>query len=151
MSGILIASMTGGPKGRVRLSGSGASPNQDTDFAVGAEARAGWNFLASGDATKISGSAHNKAEWFGIPGETTHETPDQTYYIRATLHSGSNPDSGSGLGSWLTLSSSRFWQWEFGPGFGSSEGVLKIEISDDASGSPIIDTGYYKGRAEGEL
>ena len=135
---------------RVILSGTGGLPNTDADFSAGGTAIAGWRFYSTGDCGKYTGNAHNKPEWFGQSGDTTHQAPDATYYIRATNHADSNPDSGPTLGDWHSLASSRIWYWSAGPGFASSNGTLKIEISSDVSGSPIVATGYYRGEAESE-
>ena len=135
---------------RVILSGSAVSPNVDTDFAIApADARAGWIFNASGDLTKYSGSAYSKSEWFGRVGETTHETPDQTYYIRATTESGDLPDFGT-MNTWLALTGGRTWYWEATGTFDSSAGTIKIEIATDSGGTNIVDTGYYRGVADTE-
>ncbi len=137
---------------QVVLSGTTGSPNVDSDFDIHPSlARAGWRFYSTGDLQKESGAAWNQPEWYGSPGDTTHETPDQTYYIRATLDADDAPDSGPALNTWHSLASNRFWYWEAGPGFDLSQGTLKIEISSDASGTPIVATGYYRGSAQTEI
>ena len=136
---------------RVILSGTSGSPNVDSDFAIHpSTAQAGWTFISTGDLTRVSGAAHNKPEWYGQPGETTHETPDQTYYIRATNESGDNPDSGPALNTWHSLGT-RQWYWSASGGFDLSQGTLKIEIATDSGGTNIIATGYYRGSAQTEL
>lgn len=150
MSGILIAA-SGIARPRVQLSGSAGSPNTDTDFSVGSTATAGWNFLATGDCTKISGSAHNKSEWFGYPWESSHETPDATYYIRLTTEAGTGPDSGMTPGTVYALSSSRFFSITCGPGFQSQTYTGKIEIATDSGMTDIVDTGYYRANVDTEL
>lgn len=150
MTGIMIA-LGAQEDERVILSGTTGSPNADTDFSLGGVATAGWSFLVSGDLTKISGGAYSKPEWFGIAGQTTHETPDQTYYIRATLDAGNAPDNGATLNVWHSLASARFWSWQCGPGFASNAGTLKIEIARDSGGTDIVDTGYYRGTVTSEL
>lgn len=136
---------------RVILTGSLVSPNIDTDFSLGGTAQAGWNFLTTGDLTRIASGAWSQPEWFGQPGDTTHQTPDATYYIRATNAAGDNPDGGSALNTWLALSTLRQWYWQAGPGFVTSAGTLKIEIATDVGGTDIVATGYYRGIAEAEL
>jgi len=137
---------------RVILSGISASPNIDSDFEIDPGiANAGWSFQSNGDLVKISGNAYNEPEWYGQPGETTHSTPDQTYYIRATNHADSDPDSGPALNTWHSLASTRSWLWQAGPGFDFSRGTLKIEIATDSGGTNIIATGYYRGNAETEI
>lgn len=63
-----------------------------------------------------------------------------TYSVRATLLSGDSP-SGSALGSWLALSSSREWDLNSG-GVGVLACDLRIEISDDG-GSTVLESGDY--------
>ena len=74
----------------------------------------------------------------------------EAYWIRATFESGDSPTSGSALDTWLTLASgqAQFWTWTDTtiPG-GPVAGIVKIDISDDSSGSPILDTGFYEGSA----
>lgn len=73
-----------------------------------------------------------------------------TYYVRATLGSGDPPTSGSGLDTWLSLVSegaNRSWIWTQSSTPGTQEGTIKLEISDDAGGSNIVATGFYKARA----
>lgn len=75
-----------------------------------------------------------------------------SYWIRATKISGDTLDSGT-LGSWLALTSSREWllsayRSQAIGGVEYKETLLKLEISTDVSGSPIVATGYYKIAAE---
>lgn len=138
----------------VNLSGTTGSPNTDADFEAPGTARAGWQFLATGDCVKYSGTAHNKPEWYGNPSRTTHSTPDATYYIRATDDGSGDdvpPDSGPALNTWWSLASSRTWYWEAGPGFDESDGQIKVEIATDSGGTNIIATGYYRGEATTEV
>jgi len=134
----------------VILRGSSGSPITDFDFETfPTDAAAGWSFQSSGDLTKASGAAYNQPEWYGSALDTTHQTPDQTYYIRATLDSGVAPSTGPALNTWLSLASSRAWVWSQS-GLGTTEGTLKIEIASDALGTDIVATGYYEGSAEVE-
>lgn len=132
----------------VILTGTTGTPNVDNSVGVGDPQNAGWSFLSTGDLTKVSGSAWAQPEWYGEEGETTHLTPDQTYYIRATLDADDTPTTGPTLGTWHSLATTRTWTWTQTGGLGSYRGTLKIEISSDASGTPIVDTGYYRGYAE---
>jgi hypothetical protein len=54
------------------------------------------------------------------------------YQARATLSSGSTPNGGSGLGTWLTLSTTRSWSNTVDPQ-NSITSVLLIEIRDTAT------------------
>lgn len=152
MSGILIASGAI-VNARPVLSGTSGAPNLDSDFAIDpATAEAGWTFNSSGDLTRVSGTAHNKGEWYALPWKTTHETPvPQTYYIRATLDNGDAPDSGPALNTWHALSSTRTWYWQASGGFDLSSGRLLIEIATDAAGTNVVASGYYSGSAQTEL
>ena len=143
--GVVVAGLA-----RVQLSGTAGSPNTDTDFVINNTARAGWTFSLSGDLTKYSGSPYNGSEWFGVSGQSTHSTPTQTYYIRATYESGNFADFGSYL-MWQPLTSTRTWYWEAGPGFDVNVGTMKIEIATDSGGTNIVATGYYRGNASSEF
>lgn len=130
------------------LTGSAGTPNvDDHQILTPGPALAGWTFATTGDLTRVTGDAWNQPEWYGQTGDTTHQAPDQTYYIRATLDSGTAPSAGPTLGSWFALTTEREWSWTRGT-VGVTSGVLQIDIAADAGGTDIVATGYYRGRAE---
>lgn len=141
---MLAASGSVGPS--VNLSGTLGVPVSDDDLATFPDdATAGWSFRATGDLLRFSGTAYSSDQWFGIPGDNVHSTPDGTYYIRVTLQSGTSP-SGDSVGAWLSLAVNREWYW-VETGLGTVSGVLLVEIATDSGGTDIVASGYYDGEA----
>lgn len=136
---------TAGVSTLVELSGTSGSYNLASAIATsGQVANAIWVFTSGGGVIHSDGvSATGTEDW--MPGvEWFPGAPDRTYYIRATLMSGT-PLSGGTLDSWLSLASNRSWNLiKAGPGTGTLESYLKIEIALDAAGAIIVATGYYK-------
>jgi len=143
----------------VSLEGTGVSPENTgsagpvTDGSI----NMGWRFASDGtvrnyDADRIpqySNGGH--VDWINT-------TPSVTYYIRATIQQDSSSgvatttNSPSALNTWLALTTNRTFLFEdnansnsYGPAFMT----WKIEIADDAAGSNILDTGYYRNDYEG--
>jgi Putative phage tail protein len=130
----------------IGLSGSTGSPNNVNDFAIDpANATAGWYFNADGTVDRFSNPTFTQfnasTEWLpGGPGSPIN------YVIRATNNSGSNPNLGDSLNTWLALTSDRSWRWT-ATSPGTYSGSVKIEIADGASPQNILATGYYGGSA----
>lgn len=139
MAGALLAASVVIKKG-VALSGTLGTPNAAAKTAVSpASATASWTFLANGTLVDGDGVAYNPdpVEWF-YPESLD---PFATYYVRATLESGTSP-GGSALNTWHALSGPE--QWFLNQvGIGSNTCVLKLEIATDSGGTNIVATGYY--------
>lgn len=67
------------------------------------------------------------------------------FYIRVTHQTGTNQySSGSGLGSWLQLSSDRNWLFSGSIGSGASTtGTYLAEIASDAAGATVLDNSTW--------
>lgn len=149
--GLLIAGhihRATGSAGVVSLSGTSGSPNVSTDQEqTPTDALAGWQFINDGAVKRIVSDVYvifnSGVEWIDVY--------DGNNWIRATLDAGDAPNFNSAaLNSWLQLTSTRQWQWRENsdpPNEATTAGTLKIEISSSGSGSPILDTGYYRGVA----
>lgn len=135
----------GGVYTLVELSGTSGAYNQSSAIATsGQVANAIWSFNSGGGVIKSDGVSATGTEDFRPGVEWYPGTPDITYYIRATLMSGTTPTGGT-LGSWLALSSNRSWNLiKAGPGSGTLVSYLKIEIARDSGGATIVATGYYQ-------
>jgi len=142
----------------VSLEGTALSPENNgvtplTDGSI----NMGWRFASDGtirnyDADRFPqyvDSSH--VDWINT-------TPSVTYYIRATIQQQSAPasqstaSSPSALNTWLALTSNRtflFVDNRTSNSYGESFVTWKIEIADDAAGSNILDTGYYRNDYEG--
>lgn len=141
----------------VTLSGTAGSPNSYLGFSQypGASAKC---YLRANTNGKLERAISNLTGTLGAYVQIGSEwvsplsTYAGSYWIRATKISGDTLDSGT-LGSWLALTSSREWQLtayrsQALGGVEYKETLLKLEISTDVSGSPIVATGYYKIAAE---
>lgn len=130
---------------KVALSGTQVSPtvSSDTDTS---SALAGWSFAADGVLGRYEvgtlnaawGSSQDPAEW-------ASGTPPITYYVRATLDTGTAP-SGAALNTWHALTTTRVWTWSQS-GDGANSGTIKVDIASDSGGLDIVATGYYRGVA----
>jgi hypothetical protein len=81
----------------------------------------------------------NKTPWSSLEPD---ETDGANWHIRITHSSETNQyNSGAGLGSWLPLSSNRFWKF-LKSGVGSNSGTYLVELSDDA-GSSVYDSASF--------
>ena len=93
-----------------------------------ANANAGWRFGLDGEVDRRRGSwSLGHHDWC----TPTGGTPGDDFEIRCTKNSGTNP-TGSGLGTWLALSSDRNWQLAQTV-VGSKTCNLTIEIRDAAT------------------
>lgn len=141
----------------VTLSGTAGSPNSYLGFSQypGGSAKC---YLRANTNGKLERAISNLTGTLGAYVQIGSEwvsplsTYTGSYWIRATKISGDTLDSGT-LGSWLALTSSREWQLtayksQALGGVEYKETLLKLEISTDVSGSPIVATGYYKIAAE---
>lgn len=108
------------------------------------------NFNPDGDLQSFSHGnvLRQRTSWF---------SPDPTpgignsYWIRATLQSGTAPASGA-VGQWLQLNATRSWTYTAPSGevFSSRHGVLLIQIATDAAGSNIVSSGTISLRVDRE-
>lgn len=143
------------PAETITLTGTVGSPTLVGLIASSSDyARVGQTFVTDGSITEASGTGGNSNTLFG---NWCNVTPSQTYYIRCTQISTSDPGVGSAgdaqpLNTWLALSSSRsFMVIDTTPTltYGTRNTVVKIEIASDSGGSNILATGYYKYEWDG--
>ena len=116
------------------------------NFSPG-NAYVGARFKSDGSADlqrSASGSWYATDPW-GLPVTTG---VGSGYDIRATLNSGTSP-SGSAVGSWLNLATTRYWQL-VETGIGTKACNLTIEIRDAVS-LTLLDTQTYSLDATVEL
>jgi len=118
----------------VPLSGTTGSPNTATQIND-----AGWRFNSTGSIQRRrNGNYTSAGSWIsGGP-------PAATYYIQFTVYSGDTPDVGT-MTSWQSLGSSRQFYWSDA----EDAGTVRVRISSDASGTPLLATGYYAGEVIG--
>lgn len=141
----------------VSLTGTAGTPINIGGFAKypGGSAKAYLRANTNGKLEKAtttigSGGVLGSYTQIGVDWVSPLTTYSGSYWIRATKVSGDNLVSGT-LGSWLALTTTREWKQE---ALGSTytgdyaETLLKLEISTDVSGSPIVATGYYKLAAD---
>ena len=149
------------PTESVTLDGTTSSPIMNFDRTGQAPFEAGWRFKTDGNVYKwqsplnVAGNGetlYSTATWNNI-------TPSQTFYIKASNYSGSvnlNVANSDTLNTWIALNQTR----EFvvhdtrpgnqgGGGYGTENCVMKIEISANSSGSPVLATGYYEVEYDG--
>ena len=140
------------PTEAVTLDGTTGSPVLNFDATGITPFEAGWRFKADGNVYKWQHP--NNA---GGDGETLYSTttwnnitPSQTYYIKASNYSGSvnlNVANSSTLNTWIALNTTRefvVYDNRQSNGYADEDNVMKIEISANSSGSPVLATGYYK-------
>ena len=142
------------PTEAITLDGSTSSQAGSTIFdATGVVPfEAGWRFKADGNVytwehpNNVGGSGEtlfSTTTWNNI-------TPSQTYYIKASNYSGSvnlNVAQSSTLNTWIPLNTTREFVVYDNRGYSTyadEDCVMKIEISANSSGSPVLATGYYK-------
>ena len=113
---------------------------------------AGWRFKTDGNVYKWEHPNN-----LGGNGETLFSTttwnnitPSQTYYIKASNYSGSvnlNVANSDTLNTWIALNTTRefvVYDNRDKTSYADEDNVMKIEISANSSGSPVLATGYYK-------
>ena len=73
------------------------------------------------------------------------------FHVRVSYSSGSNNyQSGSGLGTWLALTSDRSWQFQVADsGPSVSTGVFLVEFSDDG-GSTVLDSFNFTSQLQNQ-
>lgn len=137
----------------INLSGTTGVPNESNAYQTDpTNATAGWVFNTNGNMQRWTGNPASLAAW--EPATDEWSDPSKTgigseYWIRFTSYSGTSPTGGSSLNVWHALSTERSVLWERTV-IGFITGIAKVEISSDSSGTPIVATGYYEGRAEVE-
>lgn len=137
----------------VSLSGTSGSPNLSQDKEnTPTNALAGWRFNTDGNVERVVSDV-----WQTFRGSTEwiNYGPVGDYWLQATLNAGDAPNfSSAALNTWHVIHGTgqgqRTFQWleDSDPGsFASTDGTLLIEISNDSSGTPVLASGYYRGRA----
>jgi len=141
------------PTESIGLHGTSGSPDSTTSgFGSASDLICGMRFTSGGDVQKYTtgvAQGSNTGLWTFSTSLWNNIVPSQTYYIRATSHSGISLSStySSSINTWNALSSSHYFRYFIaGPSnnFGSTTGVMKIEIASDSIGSNILATGYYE-------
>lgn len=140
------------PSESITLDGTASTPAVNFDMAGIAPFQAGWRFKTDG----------NVYEWqhhynIGGQGETLYNTttwnnitPSQTYYIKASNYSGTvnlSATYSDTLNTWIAIDQMRefiVYDSRQPNSYADENNVMKIEISANSSGSPVLATGYYK-------
>lgn len=141
MSGIMMAFFG---KGRGPVDQFGGTMSS-TLVPSSSAATATVSFYADGYLSgSINGTGSNGASgdnWF-MPNETGIGS---SYWIRATLSSGSTPNNGNpGIGTWLQLNTTRTWGYSSGGGtIGTRTGTLLFQIASDSGGTNIVASGSF--------
>lgn len=132
------------PTETVSLSGTSSFPVQAFGLTPGVPIIIGWEFRSNGTIWRIGDSTGDAQQ-----GSWVNAGPSQTYYLRFTANSGDSPTPANSdtLGTWHALSSTRDAKWGVSA-WTFANGSVKVEISDDSSGSPILATGYYGHQTE---
>lgn len=74
-----------------------------------------------------------------------------SYWIRATLSSGSTPTSGT-LNTWLQLNTARSWSNNSGAGaVGTRTSTLSVQVSSSSTGTPVVCSGSVTITANHEI
>lgn len=132
----------------VTLSGTTSSYNLATSVTPNlSDAVAGWKFKSDGTLfkTNVSGTYNTQ---FNPGTEWCNTSPGSTYYIRATITSGSLGNGSDSDNVWLALTIDRTFQCvDTTAGGAPAIFSAKIDIATDSGGSNIIATGYYSGQA----
>ena len=142
----------------ITLHGSTGSPITLTDNALSpADAQAVWLFQNDGEVWRMRFVQSDSQYQAGVSWTDWQPTPGQDYWIKATQSGvtspGDVPDTGDTLNTWHKVAGSgaghRSWGWTE-TGLGTTSGTVRVDISTDSSGTPIVATGYYKGVALAE-
>ena len=140
------------PTESITLDGSAAAPGVIFDGTGLEPFEAGWRFKADGNVYEWSHPNN-----LGGNGETLYNTttwnngtPSQTYYIKASNYSGTvnlNVAQSDTLNTWIALNTTRefvVYDNRDKLTYADENNVMKIEISANSSGSPVLATGYYE-------
>ena len=109
--------------------------------AVGCNSSVWVNFYTDGDER---GFAQGNVLQFNTSWYTPDPTPGigASYWVRADVLSGTNPNTGNVLGTWLQLNSVRSWGLSSNSGFRSTN--LRVRIASDSAGSNVeFDVTYF--------
>lgn len=136
-----VVSLTGTAGSPITINGFGKYPGGSSKAYLRANTSGALEKATTNIAGVLSAYTQIGSDWV-----SPLSTYTESYWVRATKVSGDNLVSGT-LGSWLALTTTREWKQEaLGStySFDYAETLLKLEISTDVSGSPIVATGYYK-------
>jgi len=139
------------PTEAVTLDGTTADPIIIEEMTGIPPFEAGWRFKADGNVYKWQHPMNVGGEGETLYSTTTWNniTPSQTYYIKASNYSGSvnlNVANSSTLNTWIALNTTRefvVYDTRQSNSYADEDCVMKIEISANSSGSPVLATGYY--------
>ena len=139
------------PTEAVTLDGTPGSPAINFEGTGFEPFEAGWRFKADGNVYQWQhpNNLGGAGEFLYSTTTWNNTTPSQTYYIKASNYSGSvnlSVAQSSTLNTWIALNQTREFVVYDNRGrttYGSEDNVMKIEISANSSGSPVLATGYY--------
>ena len=145
------------PTEAVTLDGTAVFPATIFDIPGVGPFEAGWRFKADGNVYKWEHPNNVGGDGETLFSTTTWNniTPSQTYYIKASNNSGSvtlSAAQSSTLNTWIPLNQTRefvVYDSRDRTTYGTEDCTMKIEISANASGSPVLATGYYAVQYEG--
>ena len=140
------------PTEAVTLDGTAVFPATNFDLPGIVPFEAGWRFKADGNVYKWQHPNNIGGDGETLFSTTTWNniTPSQTYYIKASNNSGSvtlSAAQSSTLNTWIPLNQTRefvVYDSRNVTTYGTEDCTMKIEISANSSGSPVLATGYYK-------
>jgi len=140
------------PTEAVTLDGTTALPERNADATGVTPFEAGWRFKADGNVYKWQhpNNAGGNGETLFSTTTWNNITPSQTYYIKASNYSGTvnlNVARSSTLNTWIALNTTRefvVYDTRSFSSYADENCVMKIEISANSSGSPVLATGYYE-------
>jgi hypothetical protein len=144
----------------VSLEGTIATPEDNSSFPLSdGSLQLGWKFATTGGIADYDNDRSPTDQNSGHLPWVNTTTPSGSYWIRASIQS--QTDSGSQsfvsspnpLNSWLSLSSLRSFLFEdnrTSGAYGVANVVLKIEISDNSTGSDTVTSNQYSTSAGSE-
>ena len=135
------------------LSGTDGTPILCADANDGS-ARAEWEFRVNGTVWKETLSSGFVQYQNGVEWVDSQDSPVADVWIKATQSGlstpGDAPNVGATLNTWHKLHGSgealRYWGWSQA-GIGVWDGTIRVDISTESDGTPIVATGYYRGSA----
>lgn len=143
----------------VSLEGTTGTPEDNSSLPLSdGSLQLGWKFATNGDIADYDNDGSPTDQNSGHVPWVNNSPPSGSYWIRASVHSQTDPgsqsfnNSPSAMNTWLALSSLRSFLFEDNRGtatYAQANVVLKIEIATDSGGTNIVATGYYRTQYEG--
>lgn len=138
----------------ITLSGSSGTPNGNS--VVGSGAQSGWEFRTNGTVWKLNNIGGDTQFQDGVEWNGSQDSPTTDYWVKFTQEAFSGDGTilftSSSFGVWHKLSgtgsANRNFEIDDPPGTGATQLDIKVEISSDSSGTPVVAVGYYRSNAE---